>query len=465
MISNKALKYLLISVAVLAATGILSKQMGWIGGDHSIKVAVEKAAVRTIIETVGANGKIQPEVEVKISSDVSGEIVELPVKEGEVVKKGQLLVRINPDIYEAAVQRIEAGLNTSRSTLANTKARLAQAESQFEKAKSDYERAKKLFDGGAISTAEFEASRSAFEVAKSEVEAAKQSVFGSEFNIRSAEASLKEARDNLGKTSIYAPVNGTISKLSVEKGERVVGTSQMSGTEMMRLANLSEMEVSVDVNENDIVRVKLGDTSLIEVDAYLDKKFKGIVTEIANSANIQGMTTDQVTNFMVKIRILSESYADLIPKDHPGQSPFRPGMSATVEIQTRKAANVLTVPIQAVATRDTSRSARNRMQGSEDKAQSESAGTSAQESKNKSKEEEEAKKLIECVFVIENGKAKIVPVKSGIQDNTFIEVISGLKDGQEVITAPYSALSKDLKEGAAVKVVPKNELFTFGKEE
>ena len=351
---NKLMKWLVISVIALIVISIIGKKAGWIGGDHKKEVSVEKVKKREIIETVSASGKIQPEVEVKISPDVSGEIVELNAREGDEVKKGQLLVRILPDIYQSYLDRAVAALNSSKANLESSRSRLLQANSQLEKSKLTFERNQKLFKEGLISASDWEAVKTAYEVAKAEADAASQGVSGSDYGVRSAEASVKEAQDNLRKTSIFAPVDGTISKLNVEKGERVVGTSQMAGTEILTLANLNEMEVNVDVNENDIVRVNLGDTATIEVDAYVGKKFKGIVTEVANSANIKGMSVDQVTNFSVKVRIFRDSYEHLLQEGANRKTVFNPGMSATVNILTRRVYSAVSVPIQAVTTRDTS---------------------------------------------------------------------------------------------------------------
>ena len=457
---NKVLRYLIISVVVLIALAIIGKKAGWIGQEKKKQVTSQKVSKRTIVETVSASGKIQPEVEVKISPDVSGEIVELTVKEGDHVKKGQLLAKILPDIYQSNVDRMAAMLNSSRAGFEGAKSRLAQTQSQFDREKLAYERTKKLYDEKLISSSEWEAAKSAFDVAKAEVDAARQNVDASDFNIRSTQASLKEAQDNLKKTTIFAPVDGTISKLNVEKGERVVGTSQMAGTEMMSLANLNEMEVSVDVNENDIVRVNTGDTSTIEVDAYLGKKFKGIVTEVSNSANTtSALSTDQVTNFKVKVRILRDSYSDISDEEHPGKSVFNPGMSATVDIMTKKVSNVLSVPIQAVTTRDTTLKDKVPGKGNNpDELEEDVDEVRVVDEKAKDKEKEE--KRTECVFVIEGGKLKLTPVKVGVQDNNYIEIKEGLKEGQEVVTAPYSLISKILKEGDAVEVVTKEKLYS-----
>jgi HlyD family secretion protein len=433
------------------------------GGNKAVKVATEKAMKRNVVESVSANGKIQPEVEVKISSDVSGEIVELLVKEGDQVKKGDLLCRINPLIYESNSSRMVATLNGAKANLSNAKARLEQIKAAFANSEASFQRNEKLFKQGAISQADFDAAKASYEGAKADVKGAEDNVEASEYNVKSTEASLKEANDNLAKTNIYSPVNGTVSKLNKEKGERVVGTAQMEGTEIMRLANLNEMEVSVDVNENDIVRVHNGDTSNIEVDAYLGRKFKGIVTEIANSANTTGVTAEQVTNFVVKIRILQESYKDLADANH-GIAPFRPGMSATVDIQTKKASNVITVPIQSVTTRSdsTQYNEKNKQRGGDEPDEDivvKNANDKTQDAN------AELIKIEECVFVFNaaDSKVKLVKVKTGIQDNNYIQVTSGIKEGDEIVSAPYSAIAKELKDNDKVNKVDKSELFTTNK--
>lgn len=453
---KKVIWIVVIGVAVLVLAITLKK----CSSSDTINVATEEAAKRNITELVSANGKIQPEVEVKISSDVSGEIVELYVKEGDQVKKGDLLCKINPLIYESNSSRMVATLNGAKANLANAKARLEQIKASFVNTETSYNRNKKLFDQGAISQADFDAAKAAYEGAKADVKAAEESVNASEYNVKSTEASLKEANDNLAKTNIYSPVNGTVSKLNKEKGERVVGTAQMEGTEIMRLANLNEMEVSVDVNENDIVRVHYNDTADIEVDAYLGRKFKGIVTEIANSANTTGVTAEQVTNFVVKIRILQESYQDLMTENH-NRPPFRPGMSATVDVQTKKVKDVVTVPIQSVTTRtDSSAYEMKKMETGEEQE----GGIVVNDNKNKDTEAgKDQLKVEECVFVYADGKAKKIVVTTGIQDNNYIEIRSGIKAGDEVISAPYSAIAKQLKDGTLVTKVPKEELFNAQK--
>ena len=434
---NKSLIYIGIGTLLLIIVLVVGKKVGWFGASNMIEVAVEKAELRDIVETVSASGKIQPEMEVKISPDVSGEIIALYVKEGDHVKKGQLLVKIRPDVYESYLDRANAALNNSKANLSNSEARFIQAEQA-------YKRNLKLHKDKVISDADFEQIKSNYMVAKADVEAAR-------FNIKSAEASVKEAKDNLVKTTIFSPVDGTVSKLNVELGERVVGTTQMSGTEMMRIANLSNMEVNVDVNENDINRLSVGDTATIEVDAFLDTKFKGLITEVANSASVVGTSADQVTNFTVKIRILPESYAHLM-KDKSMTSPFRPGLSATVDIQTDKKTKILTIPIQSVTVRDDTSSANDNKKYVVKKTDNNEEKKVVTDDKNIAEE-------FEYVFIVDNGKAKMIRVKTGIQDDQYIEILDGLKDGQEVVIAPYLAISKLLKNDIAVQIVKEEDLF------
>jgi len=392
---NSKLTKLGIGILVFAFIILIGILTGIIKTEDLPKVEMKKVERRSITETVSASGKIQPEVEVKISPDVSGEIVELLIKEGERVEKGELLLKIKPDIYKSILERSKASVNTAKANLAKSKAQLNESEANFN-------RNKRLYNQQAISLSEFEQIEAVYKVAKLNVES-------SEYAVSSSEASLNEAEENLDKTSIYAPVDGTISMLNVELGERVVGTGQMSGTELMRLANLKAMEVAVEVNENDIIRVHLGDTSLIEADAFLGEEFKGIVTEIANSANVSGVSADQVTNFEVKIRILDNTN-------------FRPGMTASVEVQTKLVKDVISIPIQAVTTRkDTAKNENN--------------------------------KKVECVFLFGNNMANFTIVKTGIQDDKYIEVLEGITDSDMVIIAPYSLISKTLKDGMKVESI------------
>jgi HlyD family secretion protein len=445
--------YIIIAVILIIGGGIAAKKAGWIGKSTAIEVTVEAVKNRTIVETVSANGKIQPEIEVKISADVSGEIVELYVVEGQKVKQGDHLLTINPDLIKSAAERVGAALNQSKANLANSRAREAQAKATFSNVEITFTRTKKLHDQKVVSDAEFDNAKSQYESAKADIEAARQTVLASEFTVKSAEASLKEATDNLNRTRIYAPTDGTISKLNIEKGERVVGTAQMSGTELLRIANLNEMEVNVNVNENDIVRLHLNDTCEVEVDAYESRKFSGIVTEIANSANTTltgGNSSDQVTSFAVKIRILRTSYADLIDETNSHLSPFRPGMTATVEIRTHTERNVLSVPIMAVTTRN----AKELKEGGKENKETGASQNSAGGNENETAEED----LKEVVFVYANGAVKLVEVQTGIQDNNYIKILSGLQPGQEVVSAPYSAISKVLKSGTEVSKVTSTQL-------
>ncbi len=446
---KKALWYV-IGAIVLVIIVVLAVKKG--KSSEAQKVAVEKVTRRNIIETVSANGKIQPAKDVKISPYISGEVVQLYVKEGDFVKKGQKLAKIDPKIYISSFQQAEAAVKTTEANQANSKARLAQSQAQFTKSKLDFKRSEELWKKQVISDADYDAARSSYLVAKAEVKAAQESFNASRFQVKSAKAKLSEAQENLNRTTIYAPNSGTVSKLSVQVGERVTGASQFSaGTEIMRIANLNVLEVNVEVNENDIVQVSMNDTALIEVDAYLNRKFKGIVTEIATSANTTGVSADQVTNFDVKIRMLKSSYADLIRPKNPIPSPFRPGMSATVEIQTKRDDNVLAVPIQAVTTRADST---GRMKSLLEKRE---------EKKTKKSNTQIEKKTKEYVFLYQNGVAKLQKVKTGIQDNMYIEIKKGVKENQEVITAPYRLVSKTLKNGDKVKKVDKKELFSTKK--
>jgi HlyD family secretion protein len=435
MMTNKT-KYLLLSGAVVLIVGALAlKKSGALGENkEGIEVEITKATQRTVIETVSATGKIQPEIEVKISSEVSGEIIALPVKEGQTVKKGDLLVRVNPELYVS-------GLNRSKSGLSNTKAGLSQADAQFKEAKASYERSKKLFEKGIVSRSEWDKAVAAYEGAQ----AAKDAAY---YNVQSASATVNESKENLGKTSIYAPVDGTISRLDIELGERVLGTQQMTGTEMMRVANLNNMEVEVDVNENDIVKVEIGDEAKVEVDAYLKKEFKGIVTSISNSAST-ALSADQVTNFKVKVRIVKESYADLIKGKPANFSPFRPGMTATVDIITTTKENIIAVPISAVVMRTDTTA--NRVSGIDEKANDGEDGGVVEEVKSKNE------KRYECVFVKTGDKVKLRIVETGIQDDTYIEIVSGLKQGETIVTGPYTVVSKELNPGDKVRVKTKAE--------
>ena len=436
---------LIIGIGALIAAAYFKGQ----GKPKGIEVTVEEADNRTILEKVTASGKIFPETEVKISSDVSGEIVELYVQEGDSVYIGQVLAKIDPDTSESTVERGRASVNSAKANKAasatqieSSKAQIQQIQAQLTNAKTVQDRNVKLLSEGVISQVEFDQSLSALQglvanmrSAEATLESAKKNVEGASYSVQSAEATLREMRTSLSRTIIKSPTNGIVSSLSVEQGERVVGTIQMAGTEMMRIANLSAMEVQVDVSENDILRVSLNDKVDIEVDAYLDRKFSGYVTEIANSAsNIGGaasLNTDQVTNFVVKVRVDSESYKDLLGPNK--RYPFRPGMSASVDIRTETVDNVLAIPIQAVTVREKEADKDNK--------------------KKKAADDE----LEEVVFVMEADTVRMVNVTTGIQDDEYILVTSGLEKGEVIITGPYSAISKKLDQGDAVRVKEEKE--------
>lgn len=442
MKSKRLIIIIVIAAVVLLIVLGIGKKQGWFGNEGYLKVAVETGIEREIVEVITANGKIQPETEVIISPDVSGEIVDLVIKEGDVVRKGQYLLKIKPEAYQMARNRAEATLN-------NARARQKQAEAQLELANLDFKRNKQLYEEEAISLAEYEQSLTSYNTALAEKEAA-------EFSVQSAKATLDEADESLTKTSIYAPMAGTVSSLSVELGERVVGTSMMSGTEMLRIADLSRMEVEVEVNENDIVRVANRDTAIIEVDAYPDTDFLGVVSEIPVSANTTGVTTDQVTNFMVKILLLAESYEDKVSESNP--YPLRPGMSATADIQTDRRTGVYSIPIQAVTTRmDTTGQAK--VADDQQIGAVSSDGSVSQESI-PGEEAPAGDEPMVVVFVVEEGKAWMKQVKTGIQDNNYIEVSEGLEPEAQIIVAPYSAISRQLKDELPVEVVSEEELFS-----
>jgi HlyD family secretion protein len=402
-----------VAVVVIAAL-VVAKKKGWIGeGVDTVAVETGYAHRRTVVESVTASGKIQPEVEVKMSPEVSGEIIEVNVVDGQQVLEGDILVKINPDLYESAITRARAAVNSSKAVL-------AQSSVALDEAKKLWARNKVLFEKGAISEQEYDAAQRAISVAELQEESAK-------YQLQSAEANLDEAYKNLKRTTIIAPINGTVTQLDVELGERVVGTATMTGTEMLRIADLNTMEVLVEVNENDIVKITKGDTAIIEVDAFLGNSFRGVVSEIANSAKLAlGASPDQVTNFEVKIRMINGSFASLVP-DY-GENPFRPGMTATVEIITNKMRDALVVPIQAVTVRsDTSSNA-----VSYERVLSEDVDES-----------------FEVVFTPDGMKAGLLVVESGIQDDEFI-IVTGVEDSTEVVTGPYSAVSRNLKRGTRI---------------
>lgn len=417
-------RILWISLAALVIIIIVA--VVYKGGKKDLEVETAKVESRTITEIVSVTGKIQPESEVKISADVSGEIIDMRVSEGDSVTQGQLLLRINPELYETAMSQLKANLDNSKAVFAGAEAQQIKAKSSFDQAVLNLKRQRKLYDQKVISDQEWENVQLQFEVAKADLEAAAKSVLGSKYNVQSVAARLEEGKRNLGRTSIYAPASGIVTHLTSEKGERVVGTAQMAGTEIMRISNMHMMEVQVNVNENDIVRIHRGDSADVKVDAYDSRIFKGIVTEIANSAvfNAAQNMSDQVTNFVVKIRLVSASYQDLVGK---GSFPFLPGMTASVDVKTKTKNKVISVPIAAVSTRNPL------LAKGDDKAPSQTQGVQT------------------WVFLYNQGKAKAIEVKTGVQDLDFYEVLSGLRIGDEVVSGPSMSIAKTLNDGDRLK--------------
>jgi HlyD family secretion protein len=426
---SKNRKWLWISISAIVLLALLIA-FGK-NNDDGTKVSVEKVGTHTITETVTASGKIYPETEVKISPEVSGEIIELNIEEGDSVAKGQLLVKINPAIYSSQVQQAEASMQQTKSGVANSQQMSAQSKANFEQAQANFNRNKKLFTDKVISATEFEQIEATYKAAKASYEAAQANIAGGNYGVKASAAGLSQARENLLKTSIIAPRSGIISALSVKKGERVLGTSQMQGTQLLSIADMSRIELRVDVSETDIAKVKIGDTSIITADAYRNRKFTGVVSKIAVSSTAAGAGSgDQVTNYTVHILILPNSYADIVTTGKY-KYPFKPGMSASVDIQTRKEYNILSVPVNAVTTRDWADSIQN------------------------------DDSIRQVVFVYNTTEKKVMlrDVQTGIQDNKFIQIINGLKANEEVVVAPYGAIARLLKDNTSVKSVPKDKLF------
>lgn len=417
--------WIIVSVLIV----VLLVAAKWFGGrTEATTVQIEQANVRTIVERVSASGKIQPEVEVNITAEVSGQIIALPVKEGDQVAQGDLLVQINPDLYEAALNRAKAAANSARSNLASARAQRAQADAQFFASEKSWERTQKLFSENVLSQADFDASQANFRTAEATLTSATETIRSAEFAISSAEASVQEAQDNLSRTTLVAPQSGTVTALVKEIGESVQGNGFTAGEVVMKVSDLSVMEVDVEVNESDIVRVSLQDAAEIEVDAYLEETFSGAVTEIGNTAlnaGLNGFAMDQVTNFSVKVRLQPESYSAMLENEESVNiSPFRPGMSAKVDILTRRAEDVISIPIQSVSTRE------------------------------KENDEEETEL---GVFILVEGIAEWKVVETGIQDNRYIEIKSGLNESDEVVIGPYQAVSRTLSTGDAVEVQEDSE--------
>jgi HlyD family secretion protein len=445
--SNKLIYWLIGAVAVLLIFIMVGRSAGWIGKPKELEVEIAKAKRVTIIEKVSASGTVQPVTEVKIAPEVSGEIIDLLIEEGDSVKLGETLVKIRPDTWQSQLERAEAGLSQQRANLEQSKSNLLRTQATFTRAEAEYKRQEKLWAEKVISEADWQLAKQNYEIAKNDVQSAEQSVEASRYVIRSTEASLREARENFRKTSVVAPMHGIVSKLLVKNGERVVGTATMTGTEMLRIADLNKMEVRVNVNENDIVRVHLGDTAVIDVDAYsADKKeFKGVVTLIANTAKDK-VSQDAITEFEVRILMLPSSYQDLVKGGN--KFPFRPGMTASVDILTTTKGNALSVPLASVTTRNPEE---EKKEGEDGGGNSNARQTSDQ---NKPQKKVEDKTVI---FVNDKGVAKMVEVKTGISDYDNIEILSGITDGQEIITGPFTAVSKRLKDGDKVRQAEKKE--------
>lgn len=448
--SNKLVYYLIGGLIVMIIFLVVGKSQGWIGKSKEIEVELVKAKKVSITEKVSASGTVQPVTEVKLAPEVSGEIIELNVEDGDSVRAGQVLVKIRPEVWLNQLERSEASLNQQRANSESTKASLSRAEANFMRSEQDYKRQEKLWNEKVISEAEWQLSQQNYKVAQNDLTSAKQSLEAAKYIINSTEASVKESRENVRKTSVVAPMKGIVSKLSVKKGERVVGTATMGGTEMLRIADLNKMEVRVNVNENDIVRVHYGDTVLIDVDAYsnINKEFKGIVTNIANTAKDK-LSADAITEFEVRILILQSSYQDLVKLGN--KFPFRPGMTASVEIVTKRKDNVLSVPLAAVTTR--------KPDGVEDKVENNNNnGGNRQPQVQDSKKPVEKKQDKVVVFVNDKGSAKMIEVKTGISDYDNIEIISGIADSVEIVTGPFLVVSKRLKEGDKIVQAKKPDI-------
>lgn len=449
--SNKTLYIVIGGIVLVIVLLLVGKSAGLIGKPNEIEVELAKAKRVTIVEKVSASGTVQPVIEVKIAPEVSGEIIELNVEDGDSVPQGKLLVKIRPDLWLSQLERSEAALNQQRANVLSSEAGLSRAQATFIRAEAEFKRQEKLWNEKVISESDWQLATQNFAVAKNDLASAQQTLEAARSVVKSSEASVKESRENVRRTSVVAPMKGIVSKLNVKQGERVLGTNQMQGTEMLRIADLRKMEVRVNVNENDIVRVHLGDSVNIDVDAYAsdNKRFKGLVTNIANTAKDK-LSADAITEFEVRILILSSSYEDLAKKGN--KYPFRPGMTASVEILTNRKENVMSVPLAAVTTRNP--------KDLEAEKSKEGQDGPPPSNTNRAEEEKATNKKVEdkiVVFINENGTAKMVEVKTGISDYDNIEIISGVKDSTEVITGPFLAVSKRLKEGDKVRVKPKEE--------
>lgn len=445
-------------MVIAIITLVVLKKTGVVGAEEATKVAVETVETRTITETVNASGKIYPEIEVKMSSDVSGEITELTVAEGDSVRRGQIVARVYADIYNIQQKQAAAQVSQQQFQVANTQAQLEGLKSAMMQAENQYNRQKKLLEGKVISTQEFEIAENTYNSAKASYNAALRGIDAGNASVASAQANLQRASKDLSRTTIVAPMDGVVSLLNVKKGERVVGTAQMAGTEMMRIADMSRLEIRVDVTENDVPKVHLGDSALISVDAYLDRKFKGIVYQIASSntgaVNANAATsTNEVTNYKVYIRLLPESYADLIDPTAPKSFPFRPGMTASADIQTKVRANIIAIPINAVATRDKEGTKPGKTD--EKAAPTSSAASDAAPAAS----QDDDKDVVVFLYDKATSTVKKAVVETGIQDTRFIEITKGLSKGQVIVTEPYNVIFRILKDGMKVLVVDKAKLF------
>lgn len=445
--SNKLLYIIIGAVALLILLLVVGRSQGWIGKPKTIEVELAKAKKTSITEKVSASGTVQPVIEVKLAPEVSGEITNLNVEDGDSVNMGDVLVKIRPDVWLSQLERSEAAMNQQRANVESSKANLSRAQATFMRAEQDYKRQEKLWNEKVISESEWQLAQQNFKIATNDLKSAEQALEAAKYVVKSTEASVRESRENVRRTTVTAPMKGVVSKLNVKKGERVVGTAQMAGTEMMRIADLNVMEVRVNVNENDIVRVHYQDSVIIDVDAYgnTGKQFKGIVTNIANTARDK-QSTDAITEFEVRILILQSSYEDLIKAGN--RYPFRPGMTASVDIITTRKENVLSVPLAAVTTRSPDEN--KNVEKTEDDDDKRTVTDSS-----KPKVEKKEDKVV--VFVNENGVAKMKEVKTGISDYDNIEIISGLSDSVEVITGPFLVVSKRLKDGDKVSMKKKEE--------
>lgn len=457
---NKKWIWIIVGIAVVIVTLLVLKKTGVIGKDESIKVTTEKVAKKNITEIVTASGKVYPEVEVKISPDVSGEIVDLNVQEGDSVTKGQLLAMVYADIYATQRDQAAAGVAQQLAQVENASASLGSFKARLDQAERQYNRQKQLYQDKVISKLEYEQSENAYLTSKADYSAAQQSIKSGQAAVASARASLQRANKDLGRTSVFAPMSGIVSLLNVKKGERVVGNSMMAGTEMMRIADMRVIEVRVDVGENDIPKVSIGDTAMVEVDAYNKRKFKGLVTQISSTSRGAGgaavAASTDATNYEVRIRLMPESYADLLDPTKPKSFPFRPGMSANADIQTQTHYNVLSVAINGVSTREVS----DTLPVGQEKKKKEKKEAAPADANAEGGTVKNLDELSEVVFVLQaDGTVKRVNVKSGIQDLNYIEITEGLKEGDEVVVGPYSTVSKTLRTGMKVKVVKKEELF------